>query len=57
MICYHCGDEVEALEGLCSVCHAEELEPGAEVVESSRPRYEGTGARLDTKFATDKGES
>lgn len=52
MICYKCGDEVEALEGLCTVCHAEELEPGAEVVESGRPRYEGSGARLDTKFST-----
>lgn len=45
-MCDKCECEYAAVGGLCAVCLAEGLFPVAEVVESSRARYVGTGARL-----------
>ncbi len=54
--CERCGDELAVLEGLCGPCAAESLDLDARVVESERPRYEGTGARLETKLTDENDE-
>ena len=51
MICSCCDSDYADVDGLCSVCHAEQTfdVSDAEIVESDRARYESTGARLEKK--------
>ncbi len=51
MMCDRCGAELAVVDGLCCLCTAEALALDVRVVESERPRYEGTGARLTTKLS------
>ena len=48
--CERCGAELAVADGLCAPCTAEGHELDVRIVESDRPRYEGSGARLETKL-------
>lgn len=56
-MCERCGAELAVVEGLCCPCAADALELDVRVVESERPRYGGTGARLETKLRQQEEES
>lgn len=50
-MCDQCDAELAVVDGLCAVCAAEALALDVRVVESERTRYEGSGARLETKLS------